>query len=134
MTFDAFDPIHSQPREFDLSQPCCFVIDTHAPNLPPIPANSRNQPNTNNAQPASGSLRLRRHVCNIAPCKDATFGRGPELRRHHASVHDAHNARYWCPIDGCDRSKMEGGRGFPRKDKMIDHLMRVHGDRVGSAA
>jgi len=29
---------------------------------------------------------------------------------------------------------MEGGQGFTRKDKMVDHLMRVHGDRVGSAA
>ena len=29
---------------------------------------------------------------------------------------------------------MEGGEDFPRKDKMVDHLMRVHGDRVGSAA
>jgi hypothetical protein len=40
--------------------------------------------------------------------------------------------RFWCPVDECVRSKEEHGRTFPRKDKMVDHLMRVHGDKVGS--
>ena len=132
-----FEPLESAFAELEpgnLDQPRYFVIDTHAPYLSLTPATAIAQHNANVALRTSRPQRPRTHVCDIAPCNGVTFGRGPELRRHHASVHDVRNARFWCPIDRCNRSRMEGGRAFPRKDKMMDHLMRVHGDRVGSAA
>jgi hypothetical protein len=34
-------------------------------------------------------------------------------------------------VDGCERSMKSGGHAFPRKDKMIAHLERVHADKMG---
>ncbi|KAF2128018.1 hypothetical protein P153DRAFT_261112, partial [Dothidotthia symphoricarpi CBS 119687] len=70
------------------------------------------------------------YECSISACAGRTFGRLAELKRHHQSKHEGlagHKARFWCPVDGCEsRSMADDGKAFPRKDKMMDHLAKVH--------
>jgi hypothetical protein len=55
-----------------------------------------------------------------------------ELKRLRATKHGGPVGKsFWGPVDGCDRSKRGWKGAFPRKDKMFDHLERVHGDVVG---
>ncbi|CAN9313271.1 unnamed protein product [Alternaria sp. RS040] len=110
------------------------MSDLHMPFHPQYIPNTDVQPMAQFVVPASQPPRPRRHVCTIASCRGASFSRAHELRRHNASRHDFDNPRFWCPIGECGRSRKDGGRGFPRKDKMVDHLMRVHGDKVSSAS
>ena len=131
---DVLDFLTTQSQQTHFSQPDYRFLNPNAQLSWNFTATPELQHSTHTTSRVNRPVRPRTHVCNIAPCNGATFGRRHELCRHHASAHDVHNARFWCPIDGCDRSKMDGGRAFPRKDKMVDHLMRVHGDRVGSAA
>jgi hypothetical protein len=74
--------------------------------------------------------------CPYPSCSDITFGRKTELKRHHASCHKGFGGdepQFWCPVDGCERS-IQGGEPFPRQDKMVDHLKRVHKDKVSGAS
>ncbi|KAH7086517.1 hypothetical protein FB567DRAFT_528128 [Paraphoma chrysanthemicola] len=71
-----------------------------------------------------------KYNCHIRGCS-ASFTRLADLKRHNGSRHNRERARFWCPVDGCERSMGQGGRAFPRKDKMVDHLERVHADKVG---
>jgi hypothetical protein len=78
-----------------------------------------------------GTSRNDRYKCHMLDCaRTTTFKRLADLKRHHASVHNAQGVRLFCPVDGCERSMKIGGRGFPRKDKMVDHLERAHADKV----
>ncbi|KAH7086518.1 hypothetical protein FB567DRAFT_72822 [Paraphoma chrysanthemicola] len=83
---------------------------------------------------ASSGAGEDQYRCHASSCSSLTFGRLAELKRHNSCQHgglDGKKPRFWCPIDGCDRS-MGGERGaFPRKDKMMDHLTRVHADVIG---
>lgn len=75
-----------------------------------------------------------RYQCPFPTCTETTFGRPAELKRHHASCHKGFGTKkpkYWCPISGCERSKTGDGDSFPRKDKMMDHLERMHKEEVG---
>jgi hypothetical protein len=81
---------------------------------------------------SNGISRQDKYKCHVPSCSSPTFKRLVDMKRHYASRHDRHNARFWCPVDGCGRSIKCGGRAFPRKDKMIDHLERVHADKVGA--
>jgi hypothetical protein len=71
-----------------------------------------------------------KYNCHIRGCS-ASFTRLADLKRHNGSRHNRERARFWCPVDECERSMGRGGRAFPRKDKMVDHLERVHADKVG---
>ncbi|OAK97843.1 hypothetical protein IQ06DRAFT_205185, partial [Phaeosphaeriaceae sp. SRC1lsM3a] len=73
-----------------------------------------------------------RYKCHAPGCFDKTFGRITELKRHHACKHAAagRKPQFWCPVEGCGRSKAGMGQAFPRKDKMVDHLSRVHASVV----
>ena len=81
-----------------------------------------------------GIPRHDKYKCHIPNCTGVkTFSRLVDLKRHNAFKHNRQGARFWCPVDGCDRSLKSEGRAFPRKDKMYDHLERVHADKVGTA-
>jgi hypothetical protein len=63
----------------------------------------------------------------ISPiCKQKTFARWYDLRRHYYGTHCDDGSIFWCQVQGCDRSNVEGGRSFPRKDKLSDHVRKVH--------
>lgn len=79
--------------------------------------------------PATGRLMF---VCSEPQCHGRTFGRRQELVRHYNGAHappDAGNM-FWCAVPGCDR----GVRPFPRKDKLNDHVRKVHMSMVGAAS
>jgi hypothetical protein len=81
---------------------------------------------------SNGITRHDRFKCRQPSCSGVTFKRIQDLKRHNNTHHSRHAGRFWCPVDGCARSMKSGGNPFPRKDKMIDHLERVHADKVGS--
>ncbi|KAH3927021.1 hypothetical protein HBI04_057460 [Parastagonospora nodorum] len=72
------------------------------------------------------------YKCNAPTCFNKTFGRLAELKRHHKCKHAVAGRRpqFWCPVEGCVRSKTGQGGAFPRKDKMVDHLSKVHASVV----
>jgi len=79
--------------------------------------------------PAAGRLMF---VCSEPQCYGRTFGRRQELVRHYNGAHappDAGNM-FWCAVPGCDR----GVRPFPRKDKLNDHVRKVHMSMVEAAS
>ena len=79
--------------------------------------------------PAVGRLMF---VCSEPQCCGRTFGRRQELVRHYNGAHappDAGNM-FWCEVPGCER----GIRPFPRKDKLNDHVRKVHMSMVETAS
>jgi hypothetical protein len=81
---------------------------------------------------SNGTARHDKFKCYKLSCAGVTFKRIQELKRHNNAHCDRGAVRFSCPVDGCGRSMKSGSRAFPRKDKMIDHLERVHGDKIGS--
>ncbi|OAL52888.1 hypothetical protein IQ07DRAFT_584890 [Pyrenochaeta sp. DS3sAY3a] len=65
--------------------------------------------------------------CSHSSCKDTTFGRLYEVRRHYWSVHKTREEDFWCSAPGCKRSEAMGGKAFPRKDKLAEHVQKMHG-------
>jgi hypothetical protein len=59
-------------------------------------------------------------------CKHKAFTRWYDLRRHYAGTHSNDGPAFWCHVDGCERSEIQGGRAFPRKDKLSDHVRKAH--------
>lgn len=76
---------------------------------------------------SNGSVRNDKYRCHEPLCSGATFNRLADLKRHHSTRHAEARPEYWCPIDGCPRSLNGGEEAFSRRDKMKDHLRRVHG-------
>jgi hypothetical protein len=64
-----------------------------------------------------------RHGCDYPGCTK-TFSRPQDIGRHKLSVHKEGGFRLYCPLVGGDGCSREGG--FPRKDKLKDHLLRKH--------
>ncbi|KAH6875725.1 hypothetical protein BKA58DRAFT_127112 [Alternaria rosae] len=70
--------------------------------------------------------------CSAPSCIGKTFNRWQDFTRHYNGAHappDAGNM-FWCTVPGCDR----GVRSFPRKDKLDDHVRKVHMLVVESAS
>lgn len=67
---------------------------------------------------------LKQHVrgqwCLHGNC-NAAFSRKSDLERHVQTKHSS-DRTYLCPVDTCDRSV----DGFKRKDKLDDHIKKVH--------
>lgn len=80
---------------------------------------------------SNGVSRHDMYKCHVRGCtRTNTFKRLADLKRHNASRHNRQAARFWCPVDGYESSMKSGGRAFPRKDKIHDHLERVHAVRL----
>lgn len=56
-----------------------------------------------------------------------TFSRWFDFHRHYNGAHAIEKTVFWCPVPSCARSESEAHRAFPRKDKMKDHLLKIHG-------
>ena len=83
----------------------------------------------------NGEASEDQYKCRAPACSRLTFGRLAELKRHNACRHGGHDGKlpqFWCPVEKCERSKTGQGGAFPRKDKMFDHLSRMHANIVGS--
>ncbi|KAI8941083.1 hypothetical protein NX059_002323 [Plenodomus lindquistii] len=64
--------------------------------------------------------------CCDSRCVGKTFGRWYDLKRHHDGTHAVQKPAFWCHMPGCKRNIVAGGRSFPRKDKLRDHLRKMH--------
>lgn len=64
--------------------------------------------------------------CTFPRCRARTFTRWYDFHRHYNGAHALEKTFFWCPVPGCGRSEGEGNHGFPRKDKMLDHVSKVH--------
>lgn len=67
--------------------------------------------------------------CASRQCLGMTFRRQADFKRHYQSTHAPKRTMFWCSVLNCPRS--EGQRPFPRKDKIMDHIQKVHGGRAG---
>ncbi|KAH7070543.1 hypothetical protein BKA63DRAFT_493567 [Paraphoma chrysanthemicola] len=65
--------------------------------------------------------------CSNFACRSKSFGRWAELKRHYNAAHAVTPVIYWCEVGGCERSEGMGDRPFPRKDKLGDHVEKIHG-------
>jgi hypothetical protein len=70
--------------------------------------------------------------CCDLKCNHKTFRRMYDLARHYDGTHATAGPEFWCVADGCERSAFVGDRPFPRKDKLKDHVRKVHGGMVGT--
>jgi hypothetical protein len=64
-----------------------------------------------------------RHPCPHPHCL-STFARLGDLSRHAKTHSPERHRKYHCREPGCDRN---GRKGFTRRDKLRDHVRRVHG-------
>jgi hypothetical protein len=73
--------------------------------------------------------------CTFPRCRAKTFRRWADFHRHYNGAHASEKTVFWCPVEQCSRSESRGHRGFPRKDKMMVHVEKMHGveDRDGGA-
>jgi len=79
---------------------------------------------------------LGKFKCLDTGCLDLKFGRQADFRRHWENVHAPRKIEFFCPVDGCHRSKRPNtgkkskGRSFgAREDKMREHVKTVHEKR-----
>ncbi|KAH7136016.1 hypothetical protein B0J11DRAFT_176984 [Dendryphion nanum] len=71
-------------------------------------------------------IRKDLYACCMPQCSSKSFSRIQELKRHYRGKHSNYKREYWCQAPGCERSETKGDRPFPRKDKLADHVERVH--------
>lgn len=62
--------------------------------------------------------------CRFAGC-EGTFGRLPDFTRHYDGRHAYKGPKFWCPVLDYPRSEENGGKPFPRKDKMMEHVQKM---------
>lgn len=65
--------------------------------------------------------------CHDTKCHNQSFGRWYDFHRHCNGAHASNPAAFWCHVEGCSRSEAVGNRSFPRKDKLSDHVKKMHG-------
>jgi hypothetical protein len=75
---------------------------------------------------SNGGPRADRYQCHVRGCSGMIFNRLADLKRHHSNRHARNRLEFWCPVQGCQRSKGGDGIAFPRKDKRDEHVHRVH--------
>jgi hypothetical protein len=63
--------------------------------------------------------------CGFLTCVNRSFKRWYDLKRHHDGAHAVTKPAFWCHVGDCERSAI-GGRSFPRKDKLHDHVRKMH--------
>ncbi|KAN0102998.1 hypothetical protein V8E51_011311 [Hyaloscypha variabilis] len=64
----------------------------------------------------------RAYKCPVSGCKVKDFSNAGDLRRHRREVHAS--PAFTCPVLACKRHR----KGFGRKDNLIQHLKRTHGE------
>lgn len=88
---------------------------------------SEDDPNDDQPDAVIGMvLRHGKFKCNRRECTLTTFSRTAELRRHYTTVHARQKPEFWCRELFCARSAASNGRPFPRKDKLRDHVQKMH--------
>ncbi|KAI9656050.1 MAG: hypothetical protein M1821_005111 [Bathelium mastoideum] len=70
-------------------------------------------------QPKDDRFRCGWLGCNVM------FGRSYDRDRHFQSKHVS-QTQIWCSVSGCKRSAASGGKPFTRRDKLYEHIRRMH--------
>ncbi|KAF2845876.1 hypothetical protein T440DRAFT_543248 [Plenodomus tracheiphilus IPT5] len=65
--------------------------------------------------------------CSMPNCTSKTFNRCSDLTRHYNGAHTSGGKVFWCDVYACERSALDGGRPFRRKDKLKDQKRQAHG-------
>jgi len=109
---------HSDP----LSSTNSFCPSSTVPLQPPLSAYSLPPVSDIVENIGSNDLpdRNARHFC---PSCTTSFSRKTDLSRHFLNVHER-PSRYLCHLHRCPRGIP--GKGFARKDKLVDHLKKKH--------
>jgi hypothetical protein len=76
---------------------------------------------------SNGAPRADKYQCHFEKCGGQTFSRLADLKRHFSGRHLIPRPEFWCLVPDCDRSQDNGNYPFPRKDKMKDHVLKMHG-------
>lgn len=117
-------------------------VDEHATSSTTIHASPSNQhkkrrvrkrtPSDSESEQITGHvLASGKFKCSDPECSDLRFGRQADFRRHHVNVHAEKILEFFCPVQGCERSRYPSekskGRSFKgRRDKMEEHVQTVH--------
>jgi hypothetical protein len=69
--------------------------------------------------------------CLAGPCRNISFARQADFRRHYEKAHMPAKLEYFCPNEGCPRSReptgaIKGKSFGAREDRMIEHFQTVH--------
>jgi hypothetical protein len=64
--------------------------------------------------------------CALPGC-GMVYKRLADFTRHYKGSHAVSHPIFWCPIPSCERSAAFGARPISRKDKLMEHLRRMHG-------
>jgi hypothetical protein len=67
-------------------------------------------------------------MCSRPACRNKSFGRWADLKRHIEAFHEVKDNVLWCPVSTCKRSEAFGDKPFPttRKDKLMEHIRKMH--------
>lgn len=123
-----------QAQQFSPSIPSPFTQTPQAspPTLSPVIKKTRRHKHSHSNNEPIGLVYddNRKFKCIKSDCKDLTFGRMADLRRHHAQHHARNRAEYFCRVSGCSRAHVPTGgksRSFgTRRDKRDEHERNVH--------
>jgi hypothetical protein len=99
---------HKMPRNMESSSPC--LLSYRTPEVTPEVTPGV----THEADPVG-----RMFTCKSAVCRDVTFKRLAELKRHIRDIHGGEDTLLQCPAPGCNSMKR-------RKDKLKEHIKKVH--------
>jgi uncharacterized C2H2 Zn-finger protein len=129
-----YQDVPSTSHTQELSQTSLHYPSTGIPSPLPSISHSPSASNVCTVQPTPDS-RVFVFRCTFSRCRAKTFGRWADFHRHYNGAHAFEKTVFWCPVEQCSRSEGGGHRGFPRKDKMMVHVEKMHGvkDRDGGA-
>jgi hypothetical protein len=127
-TIDTPSPLVSTPKIPTLFPPAPISPSTTVP-AAKKPRRTQGS-HTNNEPIGYVYVDKSKFKCNEPDCKDLTFGRMADLRRHYEQTHSKNRVQYYCSVSGCQRSHASTsgrGRSFgTRKDKRDEHERNVH--------
>jgi hypothetical protein len=128
-TFSPSEILSTVPQHY----PAPRASTDHVRRRPLAPGSRPPRPSRSNRDEAAIGYVLankKKFKCTDDECKELTFGRLADLRRHFDQNHSNIGEEYFCRHSGCPRSHAETGgtgRSFGmRKDKRDEHERMVH--------
>ena len=111
----------TKPQSHFPQHPHMGIIAPQGPSIQYTPNQVQASIQQNAHRANLSNVPSRRYRCQHPGC-NKTAGRHSDLNRH-TRTHQAGVKGFDCPDPWCNR---KGVKGFPRKDKMLDHYHAVH--------
>jgi hypothetical protein len=121
-SIDIIHLLDSHARRFSLTEPSAAGKSGPSTSFVDLPGNS-----------TIGTIdKDEKFKCLAVSCYDMSFARQADFRQHFENEHMPTKLEYFCPREGCPRSRKPTGsrkaKSFgTRQDKMTEHLRTVHG-------